>query len=205
MSQREPGSRTCQSQSRKSAVAQPQIMCVSYLKFSGWCWHTHDDVPIICRQISSGQCLTHEARSRTCEVCVFTADSETVISPSVWLCKTSEGGVDLPVSQILMGKFTRVSSVKLLSGMREQKRFDSDLKVVTEECVHCFISTRTVTPVYSNLALHPCSLVANFKESFEKQPPPSQRVTLQESPAHDATLLWISSQALLNFLTRRPD
>lgn len=90
-------------------------------------------------------------------------------------------------------------------GMREQKRFDSDLKVVTEECVHCFISTRTVTPVYSNLALHPCSLVANFKESFEKQPPPSQRVTLQESPAHDATLLWMSSQALLNFLTRRPD
>ena len=60
----------------------------------------------------------------------------------------------------------RVSTVKLLSQVRlEQKLFDSNLKVITEEFIHCFISAwdRTITPVYSNLTMHPCTLLANFK------------------------------------------
>lgn len=69
----------------------------------------------------------------------------------------------------------RAVSVKLLSQFRlEQKLFDSDLKVITEEFILCFITAwdRTVTPVYSNLAMHPCTLLANFKGFLWKTPPP---------------------------------
>lgn len=121
------------------------------------------------------------------------------------------GGRQIPgcCLSVLTGKGKRVSTVKLLFQVRlEQKRFDSNLKVITEEFIHCFISAwaRAITPVYSNLALHPCTLLANFKGFLWKTPflfLPNHlhnKLPYKSLPAHDATLHWLSSQTELRWM-----
>lgn len=69
---------------------------------------------------------------------------------------------------------TAVPTVWFLSQvLLEQKRFDSNLKVITEKFIHSFISAldRTITTVYSNLTVHPYILLKKLQRApFEKQP-----------------------------------
>lgn len=78
--------------------------------------------------------------------------------------------------------------------------------------IHCFISARdgTIT-VYSNLAMHPCTLLANFKGFLWKKkktnlpcPPPPQQITIQKSPSaqRHTTLSLLTDRASLDDWSR---
>lgn len=88
----------------------------------------------------------------------------------------------------------------------KQMLFDSNLKVMTEEFILWFISAwdRTVTHVYSNLAMHPCTLSANFKGFLWKTtlccPHLHNKLPHKSLPANKATLHWIFSQTELHWM-----